>query len=86
MTIEERDTMRAIQNMDRKAKDHTKPDWEQRRYEIVKDVAARWLTHPDIEVRKEVAFNSEHYIEGAIMFANTLVDALIEENLKHPLR
>lgn len=36
MSIEERDTMRAIQSLNKKTKDQCVVDWEQRRYEIAK--------------------------------------------------
>ncbi len=47
MTIEERDTARAIQSIARKLKESPQIDWEQRRYEIAKDVMAALITEPD---------------------------------------
>lgn len=40
MTIEERNTARAIQDIAKEMKKTQKIDWEQRRYEIAKDIVA----------------------------------------------
>lgn len=38
MTVIEQRTMDAIQSINRKMRDQHEPDWEQRRYEIAKEV------------------------------------------------
>lgn len=43
LTRIEMDTMRAIENMNRKMKDQREIDWEQRRYEIAKVCMANGL-------------------------------------------
>lgn len=48
MTLEERDTARAIQTIARKLRESDRPkeiDWEQRRYEISKDMMAAFLSN-----------------------------------------
>lgn len=66
-TIEERDTMRAIQNLNKKTKDQTVIDWEQRRYEIAKDLYPFTLD------------GCRGNIKGAANEAVNYADALIEE-------
>lgn len=46
LTRIEMDTMRAIENMNRKMKDQREIDWEQRRYENAKDVMCVILNQP----------------------------------------
>lgn len=57
MTIEERDTARAIQAIARKLREPAHIDWEQRRYEIAKDCLCAILPSSDI-------FNS--YLNGCL--------------------
>lgn len=48
MTIEERDTARAIQAIARKLREPAQIDWEQRRYEIAKDCLCAILSNNDM--------------------------------------
>lgn len=48
MTIEERDTARAIQTIARKLREPAQIDWEQRRYEIAKDCLCGILSNSDM--------------------------------------
>lgn len=48
MTIEERDTARAIQTIARKLREPAQIDWEQRRYEIAKDCLCAILSNNDM--------------------------------------
>lgn len=89
MTIEERDTARAIQKI---AKEISRPkqiDWEKRRYEIAKEMMAALISNPlslqsDVKALQEngfidnekgIAIIGEVNAHEAVAFA----DALIEE-------
>lgn len=70
MTIEEQRTHNAIQNMNRKMKDQREIDWEQRRYEIARDVMCAIITSPSL------GWDSLEYLAKS---AVKTADALIEE-------
>ncbi|MCM1139741.1 MAG: hypothetical protein NC453_14330 [Muribaculum sp.] len=56
MTIEERDTARAIQTIARELKKGATPapiDWEARKWEMAKELYIGWCNHPDGMVRRE---------------------------------
>ena len=82
MTIEERDTARAIQSMNRKMKDETKIDWEQRRYEIAKDIFVRCLSSSDSNMR---TFSYRNLINHASECVRS-ADALIAELKYNPIK
>lgn len=75
-----------MHNIAKEISKERRPDWEKRRYEIVKDLAVAYMAHPDREVSDDFSRHREFFIEGMISFANEVIDALIEENLKHPLK
>lgn len=79
MTIEERDTMRAIQSMNRKMKDETKIDWEQRRYEIAKDMLASFLSNSCSNV---YSGNPKKQAADTVQYA----EALIAELKNNPIK
>lgn len=86
MTIEERKTAEAIQNIAKELKEiryeNEKPliiDWEQRRYEIAKEIFTRCLSSSDGEMRAFCARHLEMHANDCVREA----DALIEE-LKKP--
>lgn len=70
MTIEERNTARAIQDIAKEMKKTPKIDWEQRRFEIAKDVLAAITTVADLEKNDK---------KRMAVFAIACTDALIEE-------
>lgn len=82
MTIEERDTARAIQTIARKLREVGKPqeiDWEQRRYEISKDVLASFMSNSDTEVHR----GTPHQLaEDAVNYADALITELKKSNDK----
>lgn len=89
MTIEERNTARAIQDIAKEMKKPKHIDWEARRYEIAKDMMAALISNPlalssDIKALQEqgitdleesIAKIGEVNAHEAVAFA----DALIEE-------
>lgn len=48
MTIEERNTAKAIQDIAREFRKPKRIDWEQRRYEIARDALTGLLSNPEI--------------------------------------
>ena len=72
MTGYEKDTMLAIQAINKKTKDSNCIDWEQRRYEIAKDVVAGMYSK-DTEGRYS---NTELICSIAVKAADTLIDML----------
>ena len=66
MTVIEQRTMDAIQSINRKTKDANQIDWEQRRYEIAKEVMG-------------VEASNEPFSEDAAKYAVACADALIKE-------
>lgn len=85
-TVAERDFYNDIRQINKKMKDQSKIDWEERRYEIVKEMVIKSANFPDAEVRGEFYRNSERSIQEFIELANGVIDALIMENIKHPLK
>lgn len=51
-------------------------DWEQRRYEIVKDIIVRFVTHNDYEIRNEWYRMKAQYIQDAIEAADAIIAEL----------
>lgn len=51
-------------------------DWEQRRYDIVKGILVRFITHGDYEVRNEWYRMKTQYIRDAIEDADTIIEEL----------
>lgn len=71
MTIEERKTATAIQDIAKEMKKTKKIDWEQRRYEIAKDVLQTILDSPTHGINIT--------LQGLCKSAVTIADGLIEE-------
>ncbi len=80
MTIEERDTARAIQSIARKLKESPQIDWEQRRYEIAKDAMAALITEPDPCFVAGPAL--EFCAQSAVKAANLLIEELKSQTNK----
>ncbi len=78
MTVIEQRTMDAIQSINRKMKDNAHVDWEQRRYEIAKEVLVGFVANP-----KSNEFGAT--MKTRIMEAVTYAEALISE-LRKPLQ
>lgn len=66
MTVIEQRTMDAIQSINRKMRDQHEPDWEQRRYEIAKEVMGAEASNGS-------------FSEDAAKYAVACADALIKE-------
>ena len=60
----------------RKDRLDTTPDWEQRRYEIAKDIFTRCLSHEDGDVRAFCARELEMTASDCVREANALINAL----------
>lgn len=71
MTIEERDTARAIQTIARKLREPDRIDWVRERYELAKQIYVARLTLPE----ERLSLTEEADAEIAIEMA----DAFIEE-------
>lgn len=72
MTVIEQRTMDAIQSINRKMRDQREPDWEQRRYEIAKDI----FVHRLILSQDRLALTEEADAETAVEMADALIQAL----------
>lgn len=73
LTRIEMDTMRAIENMNRKMKDQREIDWEQRRYEIARDMLAAFLSNSCSNV---YAGTREEQAKDAVAYADALINEL----------
>ena len=76
MTQIEMQTMNAIQSINKKTKDANQIDWEQRRYEIAKDIFARCLSHPDGDVRAFCSRELDMTASDCVREAEALIKAL----------
>lgn len=82
MTIEERDTARAIQTIARELKKPAQPkeiDWEQRRYEIAKEMLAAFLSNSCQQVYEGSFAEQAKY---AVRFADALINELKSQTNK----
>lgn len=79
MTELEKQTMTAIISINRKAKDANQIDWEQRRYEIAKEIFARCLSSADGDMRAFCARELEMHANDCVREANALIKALKEQ-------
>lgn len=69
ITVIEKQYMEAVINISRQMKDKT-PNWEQRRYEIAKDILATMFYNPG---------NHSLTVEADVDFAVDVADILIEK-------
>lgn len=76
MTVIEKQTMDAVIAINRKTKDANVIDWEQRRYEIAKEIFVRCLSHTDGEVRAFCARELDMTADDCVREANALIKAL----------
>ena len=81
MTELEKQTMTAIISINRKAKDVNQNDWEQRRYEIAKEIFARCLSSEDGDMRAFCARELDMTANDCVREANALIKALKEQPL-----
>ena len=79
MTVIEEQTMDAIIAINRKTKDATQIDWEQRRYEIAKDIFVRCLSSEDGDMRAFCARELDMTANDCVREANALIKALKEQ-------
>lgn len=79
MTVIEKQTMDAIIAINRKTKDANQIDWEQRRYEIAKDIFARCLSSEDGAMRAFCARELDMTANDCVREANALIKALKEQ-------
>lgn len=54
------------------------PDWEQRRYEIVKDILVQLIAHEDGCIRNEWSRMKSQYVKDAIEDADAIIKELKE--------
>ena len=73
MTVIEKQTMDAIIAINRKTKDVNQIDWEQRRYEIAKDVMAAQMSNSNPNMHGSDPRTMARY---SIEWADALIDAL----------
>lgn len=73
--------MTAIISINRKAKDANQIDWEQRRYEIAKEIFARCLSSEDGDMRAFCARELDMTANDCVREANALIKALKEQPL-----
>ena len=73
MTVIEKQTMDAIIAINRKTKDANQIDWEQRRYEIAKDVMAAQMSNSNPNMPGSDPRTMARY---SIEWADALIDAL----------
>lgn len=73
MTELEKQTMTAIISINRKAKDANQIDWEQRRYEIAKDVMAAQMSNSNPNMHGSDPHTMARY---SIEWADALINAL----------
>lgn len=77
MTVEERDTARAIQTIARELKKPVTPtpiDWEQRKWELAKEIFAAGFNHPDAEVRHWVSGHTQQNAQESIQYAEVFIE------------
>lgn len=82
MTIEERDTARAIQTIARELKKPATPtliDWEQRRYEIAKDMLAAFLSNSCQQIYMG---SFAEQAQDAVKYADALINELKSQTKK----
>lgn len=79
MTVIEKQTMDAVISLNRKTKDANQIDWEQRRYEIAKEIFARCLSSEDVDMRDFCARELETHANDCVREANALIKALKEQ-------
>ena len=73
MTVIEKQTMDAVISLNRKTKDANQIDWEQRRYEIAKDVMAAQMSNSNPNIHGSDPYTMARY---SVEWADALVDAL----------
>lgn len=76
MTVIEQQTMNAIQSINKKTRDANQIDWEQRRYEIAKDIFTRCLSHEDGDVRAFCNRELDMTAADCVREADALIKAL----------
>jgi len=77
MTIEERDTARAIHAIARDLKKPARPkeiDWEQRKWELAKEIFAGGFNCPDGDVRHWIGGHVEMTAEESIHYAEVFIE------------
>lgn len=75
LTVIEKQAMDAIIAMNRKMKDQREPDWEERRYEIAKDVAT-YCVGLSLSQPLEARATYGELAEAAVKMAESLVEKL----------
>ena len=76
MTVIEQQMMDAVISINRKTKDANQIDWEQRRYEIAKDIYTRCLSHEDGDVRAFCNRELDMTASDCVREADALIKAL----------
>jgi len=81
MTVIEKQTMDAVISLNRKTKDANQIDWEQRRYEVAKEIFARCLSNENDDMRAFCARELGMHANDCVREANALIKALKEQPL-----
>ena len=76
LTRIEMDALNAVRDMNRKMKDQRKVDWEQRRYEVARDIFTRCLSSEDDEMRAFCYRKIELHAEECVKAADALIAEL----------
>lgn len=71
--------MEAVISINRKTKDANQIDWEQRRYEIAKEIFSRCLSSRDGDMRAFCARELDMTARDCVREANALIKALKEQ-------
>ena len=71
--------MDAVISLNRKTKDANQIDWEQRRYEIAKEIFSRCLSSEDGDMRAFCARELDMTANDCVREANALIKALKEQ-------
>lgn len=79
MTGIENQTHNAIQNMNRKMKNQNEIDWEQRRYEIAKDIVCAYCISIGVENSSE-SIEKREIIASSVQMADMLISELKKGN------
>lgn len=80
MTVIEKQTMDAVISLNRKTKDANQIDWEQRRYDIAKEIFSRCLSSEDGDMRAFCARELDMTANDCVREANALIKALKEQS------
>lgn len=76
MTTQEMRTLTAVERYCNHATKPAEPDWEQRRYELAKEMVLAYITHPDPDCHVWWTRNKEAASEEIVKYADILIAEL----------